>query len=148
MRTGPFARDGSTTLPPCVNSTFPSFTSLRPAARAGSINARHADSSPDGATTRAASLGQIDALPRESRLMIACSSCSSMLVRFARRHFSEQYRTSSHERSHFFRQTISRPQTSQGFVGRWSLGMVRDSMACRRVGPTARRGSLVFFLVL
>lgn len=92
MRMGPLAVDGSTTRPPCVNSTCPAATSLRPARRAGSISARHDCSSSDEPTKRAASLGQI-LLPGEraaSSWTIAASSRSSTLLILRRRQASEQ----------------------------------------------------------
>lgn len=57
--------------------------------------------------------------------MIARSSDSSSSLGLARRQASEQYLTCSHERSHFFRHVISRPQAVQGLVGSGGTGRVR-----------------------
>jgi len=90
---GPFAVDGSITVPPCVISTSPSATRRRAAARAGSIKGRQ--SSPF--TARAASLGQMVAERgrRSSRSMMAAASCESTAETFRARQRSLQYFTSS-----------------------------------------------------
>ena len=56
-RIGPLAVEGSTVLPPCVISIWPLAVSLRAACRAASM----CDVQSPGNTSRAASLGQIDA---------------------------------------------------------------------------------------
>lgn len=113
IRIGPFAVDGSTGRPPWVITARPSACKRRAAARAGSISDRH----PAPPTALAASLGQIVA-PRgrlSSSRTIAVSSSRSASRTPRRRHAAEQWRTSSHECSHCFRQRIIRPQTTQIF---------------------------------
>lgn len=117
MRTGPRAFDGSTTRPFCIITTFPDATSRRAAIRVRSIIPLHASASSTPTTARAASLGQIVpplARPRKRAMMVSsiARSVSSSRVRL---HFSEQYRTDSQSRSHFFRQTIRRPQHRHAF---------------------------------
>ncbi len=113
IRIGPLAVDGSTGRPPWLTNTRPSECSRRAAARAGSMSGRQ--SSPP--TAVAASLGQMDAprgrSDRSDRIVDSSSRSTGRTPR--RRHAVEQYRTSSQERSHFLRQTISRPQVAQIF---------------------------------
>ena len=88
-RTGPFAVEGSTTLPACVISTSPRATSRRAAARAGSIRSLQPSVPP---TRRAASDGQIEAeAARSARsAKMADSSSRSRDVVLCLRHPSLQ----------------------------------------------------------
>ena len=114
IRIGPLAVDGSTTRPPWLMTARPCEVRRRAAHRVGSKSGRQ--SSPP--TSFAASLGQM-VLPLdwlESSRKIADSSSVSTLVMPRFRHAAEQCRTSSQDRSHFFRHCILRPHTTQTLV--------------------------------
>ncbi len=119
-RIAPLAVDGSTTRPPCTISSFPASTSRRAARRVSSMRSRQSS----GNCCRAASLGQIVASDARwaSRERMVSSSARSIEVGFRSRQASEQYFTSSQQRSHFFRHSMRRPQVAQFF----SSGMPTD----------------------
>ena len=108
------AVDGSTTRPPWLMTARPCEVRRRAAHRVCSKSGRQ--SAPP--TSLAASLGQmvLPLDPLESSRKIATSSSLSTLVRPRFRHAAEQCRTSSQDRSHFFRHCIVRPQTTQTLV--------------------------------
>ena len=116
-RIAPLAVDASTTRPPCVTTIFSAATSLRAAARAGSISPSQSLRSSLPPTTFAASDGQmVLSRPRSaSNPRIAASKAASASPTLFPRHASEQYFTTSQSFSHFFRHANARPQVLQIF---------------------------------
>jgi uncharacterized protein (TIGR03643 family) len=102
-------------LPFCKNTSSPFSTSRLAAQRVRCISSRQF-SSPKNAL--AASLGQMlaPAFRCASKSRTALSNPASAVETFFFLHPAEQYRTSSQQFSHFFRQVITRPQLAQILV--------------------------------
>lgn len=117
-RTAPRATEGSTARPCWVITMAPAATSRFAAARTVGMAARQSALAVRAASSRAASLGQIEA-PRArtaSSSRIACSAAASTGPGGWRRQRSEQYFTDDQLRAQRGRQAMVRPQAAQALV--------------------------------